>query len=95
MAKKAVNKSQAIRDTLATGVESPTEVAKILAEKGITVHPSAVSVIKGKMKKGKRATAAKHSALPSDHGMVSVAALKLFLDAADELGRPLAKKLLG
>jgi hypothetical protein len=81
MAKKAVNKSQAIRDTL--------------AEKGITVHPSAVSVIKGKMKKGKRATAAKHSALPSDHGMVSVAALKLFLDAADELGRPLAKKLLG
>jgi hypothetical protein len=57
--KGSVNKSEEIRQLLSKlGADaSPTEVAKLLAEKGIQVHPNMVSGIKIKMRKAQGTSA--------------------------------------
>ncbi len=47
-AKRKVNKSQKIRDKIAGGIHSPTEIAAALKEEGITVSPQMVSMVKSK-----------------------------------------------
>jgi hypothetical protein len=94
MAKRKVNKSEEIRQVLASGIESPTEVAATLAAKGIKVSPSAVSVIKGKWKKTRTTAAAPTKAKAFDfptasaaNGTPSVAtAIKVVRETAQKVG---------
>jgi hypothetical protein len=55
-----VNKSEAIREALKENKDlGPTDISKLLATKGIEVTPNQVSMVKGKVGKGKGAVKAK------------------------------------
>lgn len=88
--KRKVNKSQAVRDYLASHPDAgPTEVCKALADKGIKVSPQQVSTIKSSSKKkagkkaGKKPGRRKQAAAG---GRVSVAELVTAKDFADRVG---------
>src|SRR5262249_15615640 len=54
-ARRRVNKSAAIRDMINQNPKTkPSEIVSLLAEKGITVRPHLVYLVKGKMKRVKR-----------------------------------------
>lgn len=78
MAKKTVNKSQAIRDAMAAHPDkSPKELSEILKGQGLKIPPTYISAIKSNMKarKGKRGRkktkALKGSGGPSSNGLMA------------------------
>jgi hypothetical protein len=53
--KESINKSKAVRDYLVNNPKAgPQEVSQALAKQGIKISPKYVSIIKSKMRKGKR-----------------------------------------
>jgi hypothetical protein len=82
--KEAVNKSQAIRDALATHPEkSPLEIAEALKAKGLNVNAQYVSTIKSNAKaKGRKSVTRRTPGRARNNGFGTVAAALEFILAA-------------
>jgi len=94
MAKRKVNKTQAVRDFLAENPDATTkDVVAAMNKQRITVSPNYVSTIKTNMKakgKGKKKVAAKKKAAPKKQeaadDKISLSALKEAKKLAERLG---------
>ena len=82
--KEAVNKSQAIRDALATHPEkSPLEIAEVLKAKGLNVNAQYVSTIKSNAKaKGRKSVMRRKPGRGGARGMGTMGAALEFIRAA-------------
>ena len=87
MAKKPVNKSQAIRDALqANPGNSPSEIAEGLKAKGLKVNAQYVSTIKSNMKgKAKKSVVRRKKPGPARNGLGPFAAALKFIHEAGGL----------
>lgn len=87
MAKRSINKSQAIRDALAANPDkSPSEIAEVLKAKGLKISAQYVSTIKSGMKakhgRARKVVRRRKPGRPSSNGFAPIDAALQFITAA-------------
>jgi len=90
MAKEKVNKSQLVRDLLASDPKmTVADIVKTLGEKGVKVQPSLIYAIKAKMSVGKKRAARKKLG-----GSVPLEVISGLKALADQVGGMAALKVV-